>query len=74
MEPRVPTPPRGIVAPKVSAESRIPKNTKAVITEWSKYPETKEALQDYALFLLDTYNFKDTAIKNKITQIGNFKS
>ena len=74
MEPRVPTPPRGIVAPKISAESRIPKNTKAVITEWAEYPETKEALEDYALFLMDTYNFKDTTIKNKITQICRMAS
>lgn len=65
---------RGVVAPKVSAGARIPDNVKGVIADWAEYPETKKAIEDYVLFLMDTYNFKSTAIKNKITQICRMAS
>lgn len=65
---------RGVVAPKISASSRIPKNTLAKIIEWNNYPDTKRALEEYALFLMDTYNYSDTTIKNKITQICRMAS
>lgn len=73
-EPKGPTAPRGITAPKISPADRLPKSIMGKIQPWEKYPETYKALQDYALFLMDTYNDPTATINNKITQICRMAS
>lgn len=73
-EPRVPIAPRGVTAPKISAGDRVPVKLRGLLTDWDSYPDTKKAVEDYILFLKDTYNTSDNSIKQKITQIKRMAS
>lgn len=73
-EPRVPLAPHGVIAPKISAGDRIPVKLKGLLLDWDQHPETRKALEDYILFLKDTYNTPDNSIKQKITQIKRMAS
>lgn len=73
-EPKVPLAPRGVIAPKISAGERVPTKLRGLLAEWEQHPETKKAIEDYILFLKDTYNTPDNSIKQKITQIKRMSS
>ena len=73
-EPKVPLAPRGVIAPKISAGERVPTKLRGLLAEWEQHPETKKAIEDYILFLKDTYNTSDNSIKQKITQIKRMSS
>lgn len=66
--------PRGIVVPKISATEMIPVSVNLLIQEVAKEPETIKALQDYVLFLIDTYGFSEASIKQKIRKIVRMAS
>lgn len=74
MEPRGPLTPRGFTAPEISKEDRIPVKLRYIFLEWRNHPEALNALEDYILFLLDTYNTPVEVIKQKITQIQRMAS
>lgn len=73
-EPKVPLAPRGVIAPKISAGERVPTKLRGLLAEWEQHPETRKAIEDYILFLKDTYNTPDNSIKQKITQIKRMSS
>lgn len=73
-EPRVPLAPRGVIAPKISKGERVPVKLRGLVAEWQAHEEAKKAIEDYILFLKDTYNTPDIAIKQKITQIKRMAS
>ena len=73
-EPKGSTRSQRVIAPKISPADRLPKSIIGKIQPWDKYPETYKALQDYALFLMDTYNEPTATINNKITQICRMAS
>lgn len=64
-----PPPPPPIVAPKITPKDRIPKKLLDKLIPWNAYPETVQALENYILFLIDTYNTPQATIKGKLTQI-----
>lgn len=55
--------------PKVKASSRLPKEVLGKIAEWDNNPEVKSSLENYCLFMLDTYNEKPRTLVNKLTHI-----
>ena len=67
-EPRVPTAPR-VTAPKVSSSDRISPKLLDMLVPWEDHPETKHAIEEYILFLMDTYNEPPVTIKHKVRQI-----
>ncbi len=66
--------PTRVKAPKVSVLDRVPKKLLDKLILWDNYPDTKQALVNYILFLIDTYNDPVSSIKNKITQICRMAS
>ena len=61
-----PKPPR-VHARVVQAGSQLPKRTKGKLINFNA--ETKQVVIDYCLFLIDSYNFGDTQLCNRIDEI-----
>lgn len=56
-----------ISAPVVSAGSQLPKKVKAKLLQY--HGEAKTALVNYCLFLMDSYDFKDTALCHRVDEV-----
>lgn len=56
-----------VQAPVVQAGVQLPKKVKAKLLEFDS--ETKKTLIDYCLFLIDSYNFKEAALCNRIDEL-----
>ena len=56
-----------ISAPAVSAGSQLPKKVKAKLLQY--HGQAKTALGNYCLFLMDSYDFKDTALGHRVDDV-----
>ena len=62
----MPNPPR-VSAPQVQAGSRLPNKVKAKLLDFDT--DTRKSLENYCLFLADTYNLPERTLLNRIDEV-----